>query len=97
METSRGHGGAVARLAVVHSVTDVGLLPLAPDDTLREILERVRAGLDASAATILLLEGVDQVLAVRPSAGLQGEVTAGVRVPMGAGIVGRVAATGQPA
>jgi diguanylate cyclase (GGDEF)-like protein/PAS domain S-box-containing protein len=115
----RGDGsGSSDELAVLHSVTEAGLLPLSPDQVLHEVLERVRAGLDASTATIMLLEdrvegaggkdGADggcggaggaraeQVLAARASAGLEAEVEAGVRVPLGTGITGTVAATRQP-
>ncbi len=86
-----------ARLAVVQAVTEVGLLSLDPDQILREVLERTRTGLSASTASILLLDDGAKALAVRASAGLESEATAGIRIPVGAGIAGRVAATGQPA
>ena len=87
--------GPTARLSVLHSITEVGLLRLSPTDTLQEVLERLRAGLGASTATVLVLEGDAQQLVVRASAGLEAEVEAGVRVPVGKGIAGEVAFTGR--
>ncbi len=88
---------SVSRLAFVQSITEVGLLPLDPDETMRELLERVRVGLEASSSTILLLDETRQMLAVRASVGEQNEVVASLRIPMGQGITGRVAATRRPA
>ena len=93
----RAEVDAAARLTAAQHVTEVGLLPLDPDQALREVLERVRAGLRASAATILLVEDGTEDLVARASAGLEHLVAAGVRIPMGGGIAGRVAATRQPA
>ncbi len=96
MTVVSGGGDPAARLAVVQHVTEVGLLALDPDQTLREVLERVSVGLGAAAATILLLEDGGEALVPRASAGLEAEVATGIRIPVGAGIAGRVAARQEP-
>lgn len=87
---------ALARLAVIQQVTEVGLLALDPDQTLQEVLERIRSGLKASAATIMLVEPDQDALVVRASAGLESEIKTGMGIPLGVGITGTVAVTRTP-
>ena len=52
--------------------------------------------LDADTAAILLLEDDDKTLVARAANGLEEEVERGVRIPVGKGFAGRIAATRQP-
>ena len=83
-----------ARIEVeqVERVTEAALAYLDLDELLRELLERIAAILDADTAAILLLDEEKQELVARAAKGIEEEVERGVRVPVGAGFAGRVAA-----
>ena len=84
------------RLANLLAVTDAGLTGLDIDELLFEVLERLRGILDADTAAVLLhAEGADDLVA-RAARGLEEEVRQGVRVPIGVGFAGRIAARRQP-
>src|SRR3989442_3026292 len=78
---------AIRRL---EAVTDTALARLSLEELLSELLVRVRSILGADTAAILLLNGGD--LVARVAKGLEEEVEAGVRIPLGRGFAGRVAA-----
>ncbi len=82
---------AVRRL---EAVTDTALARLSLEELLSELLVRVRSILGADTAAILLLNGGD--LVARVAKGLEEEVEAGVRIPLGRGFAGRVAAERRP-
>src|SRR5437867_10172023 len=82
---------AVRRL---EAVTDTALARLSLEELLSELLVRVRTILRADTAAILLLNGGD--LVARVAKGLEEEVEAGVRIPLGRGFAGRVAAERRP-
>jgi anti-sigma regulatory factor (Ser/Thr protein kinase)/putative methionine-R-sulfoxide reductase with GAF domain len=84
------------RLRDLRRVTDAALAYLPLEDLLDELLGRVVAILNADTAAILLLEDDDQTLAARAARGLEEEVERGVRIPVGKGFAGRIAATRQP-
>ena len=84
------------RLRDLRSVTDAALAYLPLEDLLKTLLGRVVAILDADTAAILLLEDDDKTLAARAARGLEQEVERGVRIPVGKGFAGRIAATRQP-
>lgn len=84
------HDDAIRRLEAVQAIVDVAIEPLGLQELLDRLLERLKAFLNADTVTILLLEG--DSLVVRASIGLQSELVAKHRVPMGRGIAGRVAA-----
>jgi phosphoserine phosphatase RsbU/P len=89
-------GSVSPRLANLLAVTDAGLTGMDIDDLLPEVLERLRGILDADTAAVLLHEeGTDELIA-RAARGLEEEVRQGVRVPIGAGFAGRIAASRQP-
>ncbi len=73
-------------------LTDAALEHLELDELLARLLDGLCRVLRADAATILLVddEAPDE-LVVRASRGLEDEVTAGVRIRVGRGIVGRIA------
>jgi serine phosphatase RsbU (regulator of sigma subunit)/anti-sigma regulatory factor (Ser/Thr protein kinase) len=87
---------AAERLRRVLRVTDVALAHLSPEDLLDELLIRVREILDADTAAVLLLERPTGDLVARAAKGLEEEVEQGVRIPMGKGFAGRVAASRKP-
>lgn len=85
------------RLSNLLAVTDVSLTRLDVDDLLVEILERVRAILEADTAAVLLRDHQgDDYLVARAACGLEDEVRQGVRVPIGKGFAGTIAARRAP-
>lgn len=84
------------RLRDLQDVTDAALAYLKLEDLLNELLNRVVRILSVDTAAILLLEDDDRTLAARAAKGLEEEVERGVRVPVGRGFAGRIAATGRP-
>src|SRR5829696_2133109 len=87
---------AADRLRDLQSVTDAALAYLPLESLLNELLTRVVGILDADTAAILLLEDDDKTLVARAANGLEEEVERGVRIPVGKGFAGRIAATRQP-
>jgi serine phosphatase RsbU (regulator of sigma subunit) len=87
---------AVEKLRRIESVTDVALAHLDVPDLLDELLVRVRDSLDADTAAVLVIDGVTGDLVATAAAGLEEEVRQGVRIPMGAGFAGRIAAQVAP-
>jgi anti-sigma regulatory factor (Ser/Thr protein kinase) len=84
------------RLRGLESVTDSALSYLPLEGLLAELLRRVVEILEADTAAILLLEDDGAMLAARAAHGLEEEVRRGVRIPVGRGFAGRIAATRQP-
>jgi len=88
---------ALARLGAVQAVTEVALAHLALDDLLPELLGRIRDALGVDTTAILLLdEAAPDTLVARAAVGLEEEVARGVRLPVGRGFAGRVAAERRP-
>ena len=86
----------VERLRRLQSVTDVALSHLDLDELLGELLVRVRDALDANTCAVLLLDTATDELVARAATGIEEEVEQGVRIPVGGGFAGRVAATRHP-
>ncbi len=96
-QTARSEVEATAqRLRDLQSVTDAALGYLHLDDLLRELIGRIREALAADTVVILLLTEDGKELAVRAAHGLEQEVLQGIRIPMGHGIAGRIAAGREP-
>jgi anti-sigma regulatory factor (Ser/Thr protein kinase)/putative methionine-R-sulfoxide reductase with GAF domain len=87
---------AAARLDQVQQVTESTLAYLDLDDLLEELLRRVTEILHTDTAAVLLVEDDGRTLAARAAKGLEEEVEAGFRLPVGRGFAGRVAATREP-
>src|SRR6201996_88912 len=85
-----------ARLSGIEAVTDAALSRLDEQTLLDVLLKRVKTVLDADTATVLLLDRAAGQLVATAAAGIEEEVRQGVRVPLGTGFAGRVAATRQP-
>ncbi len=88
--------GAEDKLRDIRSVTDAALSHLGADDLLTALLSRVREILDADTAAVLLLDNSGQQLIATAASGLEEEVSQGVRIPVGRGFAGRIAAERQP-
>jgi len=84
------------RLRDIQSITDAALSRLDDHDLLSELLERTRAVLLADTAAVLLLDFSSGHLIATAAAGLEEEVRQGVRIPVGRGFAGRIAADHQP-
>ncbi|HEX8074467.1 MAG TPA: GAF domain-containing SpoIIE family protein phosphatase [Thermoleophilaceae bacterium] len=86
---------ATESLRRLQTVTDVALNHLQLDDLLDELLARVTEVLGVDAALFLQRER-DDMLVPRATKGLEGALELGLRIPMGAGFAGRVAAARRP-
>jgi putative methionine-R-sulfoxide reductase with GAF domain len=87
---------ADARLRDLQSITDAALSRLDDHDFLPVLLDRAKEILHADTAAVLLLDSPAGQLVAAAAAGLEEEVRQGVRIPVGRGFAGRVAATGRP-
>src|SRR5436309_9895964 len=87
---------AEERLRDLQALTDVSLGHLDVDDLLVELLDRVLIVLEADTAAVLLLDDRTQELVARAARGIEEEVRQGVRVPVGRGFAGRIAAERLP-
>src|ERR671935_14907 len=84
------------QLGRLQELTDAALGHLELEELLGALLERTRRLLDADTCAILLLDEESNELVARAAVGIEEEVEHGVRVPVGKGFAGRVAATQQP-
>jgi signal transduction histidine kinase len=84
------------RLEHVQLVTDTALGHLEVNELLDELLPRIRQILAADTCAVLLLDGERAELVARAAVGIEEEVEQGVRIPMGRGFAGRVAAERRP-
>ena len=84
------------RLQQVQRVSDATLAHLSIDDLLDELLNRVREILDTDTAAVLLLDEARNELVARAAKGIEEEVERGVRIPVGKGFAGRIAAERKP-
>ena len=91
MTVDSGPDSAEARLRDIQSITDAALSRLTDQDFLAELLDRVKAALQADTAAVLLLDYSSGHLIATAAAGLEEEVRQGVRIPVGRGFAGRIA------
>lgn len=96
MTTLVSRAGLEDRLRDIQSITDAALSRLDDRDLLAELLERTKAILRADTAAVLLLDLPSGELVATAAAGLEEEVRQGVRIPVGRGFAGRIAAQHQP-
>jgi signal transduction histidine kinase len=80
----------------VQAVTDAALAHLELEELLEVLLPRIRDILVADTCAVLLLDRETDELVARAALGIEEEVAAGVRIPMGGGFAGRIAATKKP-
>ncbi|MFC3501631.1 PP2C family protein-serine/threonine phosphatase [Micromonospora krabiensis] len=88
--------GSAEKLRRLQSVTDAALSQLGLEDLLAELLERTRDLLRADTAVVLLLDQTGTELVATAASGLEEEVQQGVRLPVGKGFAGSVAARAEP-
>lgn len=84
------------RLRDIQSITDAALSQLDDPDLLAELLDRARGVLQADTAALLLLDQRSGQLVASAATGLEDEVRQGVRVPLGKGFAGLIAAERKP-
>jgi phosphoserine phosphatase RsbU/P len=84
------------KLRYLEVVTDAALSRLGLEDLLAELLERVRELLQADTAAVLLADPSGTELIATAASGLEQEVRQGVRLPIGQGFAGTVAARREP-
>jgi serine phosphatase RsbU (regulator of sigma subunit)/anti-sigma regulatory factor (Ser/Thr protein kinase) len=80
----------------LQSITDAALSYLPLESLLDELLTRVVEILKVDTAAILLLDDDEKALLPRSAKGLEEEVQRGLRIPVGKGFAGRVAADRRP-
>lgn len=89
-------GQEVEQLRRIQSVTDASLAHLEIDELLDTLLERTRELLEADTAAVLLIDRSTHEMVATAAKGIEEEVRGGVRIPIGQGFAGRVAAEGKP-
>jgi phosphoserine phosphatase RsbU/P len=91
-----GTAAAEDRLRDIQKITDVALSRLTDEQFLSELLARVKRVLSADTAALFLVDPSSRYLIASAAAGLEEEVVQGVRIPLGKGFAGRVAAERKP-
>jgi len=87
---------ALDQLRKLQAVTDAALANLKVEDLLDELLVRVQEVMGVDTAAILLLDDEADVLVAQAAKGIEEEVRQGVRIPVGRGFAGRIAAERRP-
>ena len=88
--------GSTEHVRRLQSVTDAALAHLRLDELLAALLDRTRLILEVDTCAILLLDEDTNELVARAALGIEEEVEQGVRVPVGGGFAGRIAAEKRP-
>jgi signal transduction histidine kinase len=88
--------GSTERVRRLQAVTDAALAHLRLDELLGALLERTREILEVDTCAILLLDEETNELVARAALGIEEEVEQGVRIPVGGGFAGRIAAEKRP-
>jgi anti-sigma regulatory factor (Ser/Thr protein kinase)/putative methionine-R-sulfoxide reductase with GAF domain len=76
----------------LYRLSDPALSELPLEELLTELLNRVQDALDADTVAILLYDPETNELVARAAKGIEEEVEQGVRIPVGEGFAGRIAA-----
>ena len=88
--------GTHNHLERLQQITDAALAHLELGDLLAELLTRIRDMIGADTSAVLLLDEERQELVAWAAVGLEEEVERGIRIPVGKGFAGRVAAERRP-
>jgi GAF domain-containing protein/anti-sigma regulatory factor (Ser/Thr protein kinase) len=80
----------------MYRLSDPMLSELGLESLLNELLDRAKEALNADTAAILILDESGKELVARAARGLEEEVEQGVRIPVGGGFAGRIAAERVP-
>jgi signal transduction histidine kinase len=84
------------RLERLQQITDAALAHLQLDALLAELLTRIRDMVGSDTSAVLLLDEERNELVAWAAVGLEEEVERGIRIPVGKGFAGRVAAERRP-
>ena len=84
------------QLRDIQAITDTALSRPDAEGLLAELLDRTKEILGADTAAVLLFDRSERELVAAAASGIEEEVRQGVRVPLGAGFAGRIAATHKP-
>jgi K+-sensing histidine kinase KdpD len=84
------------RLLRLQALTDAALAHLDLEELLAALLLRTREMLEIDTCAVLLLDAETNELVARAAVGIEEEVEQGVRIPVGRGFAGRVAADRRP-
>jgi signal transduction histidine kinase len=84
------------RIEHVQAVTDAALAHLDLDQLFAVLLPRIRDILRADTCAVLLVDEHADELIARAAVGIEEEVEQGVRIPVGGGFAGRIAAERRP-
>ena len=84
------------RVEHLQAVTDAALTHLELDELFRVLLPRIRDILEADTCAVLLSDEASNELVARAAVGIEEEVEQGIRIPIGRGFAGRVAAERRP-
>ncbi|HEY2073700.1 MAG TPA: ATP-binding protein [Gaiellaceae bacterium] len=87
---------ARSRIEAVQAVTDAALAHLELEELLGALLARTKAILSVDTCAILLLDPEQKELVARAAIGIEEEVEQGVRIPVGGGFAGKIAAERRP-
>jgi anti-sigma regulatory factor (Ser/Thr protein kinase)/putative methionine-R-sulfoxide reductase with GAF domain len=88
--------GAGEQLLRVYRLSEPALAEMPLEALLNELLVRTKEILDVDTVAILLLDDAADELVARAAKGLEEEVERGVRIPIGGGFAGRIAAERTP-
>lgn len=83
------------RLRRFESLTELSVSQLPMEELLDELLRRLRTLFAVDTSAVLLLEGSEFLVPIA-ACGIEEEVRQGVRIPIGRGFAGHVAAVGEP-
>ncbi len=89
-------GDDAGRLANLRAIIDTRLNVHSPEDLLTELLGRIRTVLGADTVAVLLLDETGESLVAHATVGLEEEVRQGMRIAVGAGFSGGIAARRSP-
>jgi putative methionine-R-sulfoxide reductase with GAF domain len=96
MPSARVGPAAEHRVRDLESLTDATLAHLDTERLLTELLHRVGDILDVDTAAVLLRDASSNELVATAARGLEAEVRQGVRIPLGTGFAGKIAAERRP-
>lgn len=80
----------------MQAITDAALAHLKLGDLLGELLDRLREIMEVDTAVMLLLDPSSQQLVATAASGIEEEVRRGIRIEIGKGFAGRIAAQRKP-
>jgi sigma-B regulation protein RsbU (phosphoserine phosphatase) len=86
---------ASTHIGHLEAITAAGLAHLRLDDVLEDVLQVIAGAVGADRAVVLMLDAVRGELVARAGYGVEDAVLRDVRVPLGVGVAGTVAAGGR--